>query len=95
MSPLSPRQASQCAAFSSIQNGPYTIYSNEWGAQYATSGSQCSQINSLNGNTLAWSTAWSWDGAPNQVKSYTNVEMGFPSKPLNQYGSIQTVWNWE
>ena len=90
---LEPRGASQCAPFSSIATGPYTIYANEWGGSTGT-GSQCSQINSLSGDTLAWSTAWSWANSPYSVKSYTNVEVPMTSKPLNQYTSIPTTWNW-
>ncbi|MCJ1340320.1 hypothetical protein MMC09_005614 [Bachmanniomyces sp. S44760] len=90
---LEPRGASQCAQYSSISTGAYTIYTNEWGASSGT-GSQCSTIDGLTGNTLAWDTTWTWSGTVNQVKSYTNVEIGMTSKPLSQYKSIQTSWAW-
>ena len=90
---LEPRGASQCGQYTSISTGSYTIYANEWGSSTGT-GSQCSQINGLTGNTLAWSTSWSWSGGPNNVKSYTNVEAPMTSKPLSQYNSIKTNWTW-
>ena len=90
---LEPRGASQCGQYTSISTGSYTVYANEWGSSTGT-GSQCSQINGLTGNTLAWSTSWSWSGGPNNVKSYTNVESPMTSKPLTQYNSIKTNWTW-
>ena len=62
---LDPRVASQCGQYSSLSTGSYTLYTNEWGASTATSGSQCSEIDSLTGSSLAWSTSWSWSGGTN------------------------------
>ena len=90
---LERRVASQCGQYQSLSTGGYTLYTNEWGASYG-SGSQCSQIDGLSGSTLAWSTTWSWANSPNQVKSYTNVEISMTSKPLSQYVSIPTSWTW-
>ncbi|KAL8953432.1 MAG: hypothetical protein Q9222_000706 [Ikaeria aurantiellina] len=90
---LQPRVPSQCGQYSSISTGSYTIASNEWGASTGT-GSQCSQIDGLSGNSLAWSTTWTWSGGTNNVKSYTNVQSPMTSKPLSQYTSIPTTWSW-
>jgi xyloglucan-specific endo-beta-1,4-glucanase len=35
---------------------------NLWGKADATSGSQCTGVDGLSGNTLKWHTKWSWAG---------------------------------
>ena len=71
---------STCAQYATLSSGPYTLQTNQWGAQYGQ-GSQCSTINSVNGNSIAWTTSWSWANGPNNVKSYT-VSL-FYSTPLS------------
>ena len=92
---LVARQASTCAQYQEIASGPYTLQTNQWGAQTGQ-GSQCSTINGVNGNSIAWTTSWSWANNPNNVKSYTNVRpTNFQSKPWSQYASIPTTWSWK
>lgn len=43
--------------------GAYTIYNNLWGQAKASSGSQCTGVDGLDGNSLKWHTKWTWDGA--------------------------------
>jgi xyloglucan-specific endo-beta-1,4-glucanase len=89
------RGPSQCGQYTSISTGAFTIYANEWGAGTAgTTGSQCSYIDRLNGNSLAWHTTWTWAGSAGQVKSYTNVETVITRKAISAYTSIPTTWNW-
>ncbi|MCJ1310440.1 hypothetical protein MMC25_004104 [Agyrium rufum] len=90
---LEKRVTSQCGQYQSQSSGAYTLYTNGWGWSYGT-GSQCSQIDSLTGNNIAWDTTWTWANGPNNVKSYTNVETSMTSKPLSQYTSIPTNWTW-
>ncbi|RYN24842.1 hypothetical protein AA0112_g8825 [Alternaria arborescens] len=90
---LLPRATAQCGQYQSQASGPYTLYTNGWGWSSGT-GSQCSQIDSLTGTTLAYSTTWSWSGTTNQVKSYTNVETTFTKKQLSSYTSMPTAWKW-
>jgi xyloglucan-specific endo-beta-1,4-glucanase len=90
---LLPRATAQCGQYQSQTSGPYTLYTNGWGWSSGT-GSQCSQIDSLTGTTLAYSTTWSWSGTPNQVKSYTNVETTFTKKQLSTYTSMPTARKW-
>lgn len=92
---LQPRGASQCAQYSSISTGAFTISSNEWGASTSgTTGSQCSYIDSLTGNSLAWHTTWTWAGSSSQVKSYTNVQVTLPQDAVSAYTTIPTTWSW-
>ncbi|MCJ1356827.1 MAG: hypothetical protein MMC33_006823 [Icmadophila ericetorum] len=89
------KRASQCGQYQSESTGSYTLATNGWGWSDATSGSQCSQLNSLSGSTVAWSTSWTWAGGPNNVKSYTNIQSSaFVSKELSAYKTIQTSWSW-
>ena len=90
---LVSRATAQCGQYQSQSSGPYTLYTNGWGWSSGV-GSQCSQIDSLTGSSLAWSTTWSWSSTPNQVKSYTNVETGYTKKQLSAYTSIPTTWKW-
>jgi xyloglucan-specific endo-beta-1,4-glucanase len=90
---LVSRAAAQCGQYQSQTSGPYTLYTNGWGWSSGT-GSQCSQVDSLTGSSLAWSTTWSWSGTPNQVKSYTNIDTPFTKKQLSAYTSIPTTWKW-
>lgn len=89
---LEPR-ASQCGQWDSTVTGSYTLYADLWGESAGT-GSQCSSVTSLSGNTLAWKTNWSWSGGPDYVKSFTNVVVKLTSKPLSQFKSFATTWKW-
>lgn len=51
------RRSQICGSFDSIPTGTYTINNNLWNANTASPGSsQCSNIDSLTGNTVAWHT---------------------------------------
>ena len=92
---LSPRDGPICDQYTPVQAGSYAVQNDAWGKD-SGSGSQCAQIDGLNGGALSWSTTFSWDGGPNSIKSYANAESaeGTPCKPLSQYHSIPTTWSW-
>ncbi|MCJ1459516.1 hypothetical protein MMC28_009895 [Mycoblastus sanguinarius] len=93
-SKLVARNASTCDQYNPVQAGPFAVQNDAWGASAGT-GSQCSQIDSFNNGALAWSSTFTWNGAPNNIKSYANAESSnTPCKPLNQYNSIPTTWDW-
>ncbi|KAI1084878.1 concanavalin A-like lectin/glucanase domain-containing protein [Whalleya microplaca] len=83
-----------CGAFGSLATGGYTVYHNNWGSGKATSGNQCTYFKALNGNTVAWSTTWSWTGGPGEVKSYSNVALEKVNKQLSAVKSIWSKWSW-
>lgn len=56
------KRADFCDQWGSQVNGAYTTYNNLWGKADATSGSQCTGVDGLSGNTLKWHTSWSWAG---------------------------------
>jgi hypothetical protein len=48
----------------------------------------------LSGNSVAWSTSWTWAGGPTHVKSYSNVALENVNKKLSAVSSIPSVWKW-
>lgn len=88
------KRASFCGQWDSQVTGSYTVYNDLWGEAEATSGSQCTTINSLSGNTLAWETAWTWTGGSSSVKSFANAAYTFTAKQLSSIESIPTTWKW-
>jgi len=83
-----------CSSFGSLSTGAYIIYHNNWGASTATSGSQCTYFTSLSGNTVAWSTSWTWEGGAGDVKSYSNVALEDVNKQLSAVSTIPSTWKW-
>ncbi|KAH9987671.1 concanavalin A-like lectin/glucanase domain-containing protein [Xylariaceae sp. FL0662B] len=83
-----------CDSWGSLEIGGYTIYHNNWGAAQATSGQQCTYFSSLDGNSVAWSTSWDWEGGQGQVKSYSNVALENVNKQLSAVSSIPSKWSW-
>lgn len=94
-SKIAARQASTCAQYTPVTSGAYSVQNDAWGSGSGT-GSQCAQIDGLKGNTLSWSTSFTWQGGANQVKTYANAEAAgqTPCKALNSYSTIPTTWDW-
>ncbi|KAH8702461.1 endoglucanase [Talaromyces proteolyticus] len=88
------KRASLCGQWDSTVTGSYTIYQDLWGEASATSGSQCTTVESLSGNILAWKTEWNWEGASSSVKSFANAAYSFTSKEISAISSIPTTWDW-
>lgn len=92
---LDKRDPTWCDAFGSLATGGYTVYHNNWGSSWATSGHQCTTFDSLKSGSVAWSTEWSWAGAPvGQVMSYSNVALENVNKKLSALSSIPSKWTW-
>jgi xyloglucan-specific endo-beta-1,4-glucanase len=92
---LDKRATTMCGSFGSVETGTYTLYQNNWGAAAATSGSQCTTLDSLSGDTITWSTSWSWAGGSSSVKSYSNVvvEQSTGYK-ISSISSMPSVWDY-
>ena len=86
---INERATEICGQWDSIQTGSYTLYQDLWGIDAATSGSQCSTFESLNGDTIAWSTSWTWQGGEYNVKSYANVVV--TQDTGHQVSAIQSI----
>ncbi|KAG9659973.1 endoglucanase A precursor, partial [Aureobasidium melanogenum] len=87
------KRAQQCGQWDSKVTGAYTLYQDLWGISGYT-GSQCSDITSLSGNTLNWWTTWSWSGGSSQVKSYANVVTKTNAVQISKIKSLATKWTW-
>lgn len=91
---IEERATQQCGQYQTQNQGPYSLATNGWGWSTGT-GSQCSEITSVSGNTIAWNTTWTWSSGPTSVKSYTNVQQNsYARKQLSQYTSMKTNWSW-
>jgi len=89
------KRADVCGQWDSQTSGSYIMYNDQWGLSAATSGSQCSGIDSLSGNTIKWHTSWTWAGGPSQVKSYAQIyRTPAANKQVSGYSTIPTTWNW-
>ena len=68
---------------------------NLWGRNSATSGSQCTYLDSSSNNGIAWRTTWTWNGAPNNVKSYVYAgKQVTKGRKISQINSMQTSVSW-
>jgi len=84
-----------CGQWDTDVIGTYTVYQDLWGEDNASSGSQCTTIDSETDGTLAWSTSWTWAGGSSDVKSYANaVVTQSTKKQISAITSIPTTWKW-
>ncbi|KAB8300148.1 hypothetical protein EYC80_000375 [Monilinia laxa] len=90
---LDKRATTICGQYDTVQTGAFTIYGNKWGIKGYT-GNQCTTVNGLSGNSLSWSTSWSWAGGPTQVKSYANAGLNFAHRKVSAIKSIPASWKW-
>ncbi|KAL8791617.1 MAG: hypothetical protein Q9195_005766 [Heterodermia aff. obscurata] len=90
---LQSRQNQQtCEQFSTVNAGPFELGNDIWGA---SPGSQCAQIDSQSGNTIAWSTTATYSG-DNDIKSYPNVQnpSAVPCQSISSFSTIHSSWTW-
>jgi len=74
--------------------GEYTLCQNLWGADEGV-GNQNSTLISSSGNTVSWSTAYTWANNQNNVKSYANVEStSAKGVQLSALQTAPTSWSW-
>ncbi|KAL7268121.1 hypothetical protein RUND412_009269 [Rhizina undulata] len=69
----------------------YIIYNNLWGEAEATSGSQCTGLDSVSGTKVAWHTSWTWAGGSSDVKSYANADLVFTPQKLSAISTIEST----
>jgi xyloglucan-specific endo-beta-1,4-glucanase len=91
---LHPRATALCGDWDNVIVGDYTLYNNLWGKSAATSGSQCTTLDSSTGSTIAWHSSWTWAGGKTSIKSYPNVVVKTRAVPISQIKSIPSTWNW-
>lgn len=72
-SALQRRATQVCGTFDTVPAGSYSLLTDLWGKTDKTPGSQCSTLESVNGDTVAWSTTWNWSG--DGIKSFSNIQL--------------------
>jgi xyloglucan-specific endo-beta-1,4-glucanase len=74
-SPLERRaNTAACGQFDTITSGSYSLLTNLWGESAATSGWQCSTLESVQSNSVTWSTEWTW-ADETCIKSFSNIQL--------------------
>jgi xyloglucan-specific endo-beta-1,4-glucanase len=92
---LKARSTEICGQYDSVVTGTYTVYQDLWGEDNASSGSQCTTVDSESDGTIVWSTSWTWAGGSSDVKSYANVALTLSTGvEVSSISSIPTVWKW-
>ncbi|KAJ4300572.1 hypothetical protein N0V88_003251 [Collariella sp. IMI 366227] len=62
--------ATLCDQFGYWSGNGYDVNNNNWGKNEATSGSQCTYVDSSSSGGVGWHTEWTWEGGSGKVKSY-------------------------
>ncbi|KAG6008090.1 hypothetical protein E4U21_004971 [Claviceps maximensis] len=86
--------ASWCGNYGISTDGPYTITHNNWGVAKASGGSQCTTFDPVQGNSISWTSKWSWSGGPGDVKAYPWVGLNNVNRRLSDVKSIPSRWSW-
>ncbi|KAL2129736.1 hypothetical protein VTI74DRAFT_7383 [Chaetomium olivicolor] len=73
----------------------YEVNNNNWGKSSATSGSQCTYVDSSSSSGVSWHTTWTWEGSSGKVKSYAysgrQIQKGHTIASIS---SMQTSVSW-
>ncbi|KAF4610052.1 hypothetical protein D9613_010663 [Agrocybe pediades] len=86
--------SSHCGQWDTVTVGAYSLLLDQWGKSGASSGSDCAQLTSFSGTTVAWKTTWNWVGG-NGVKSFTNMQLNSGlNKKLSAISSMPATWKW-
>src|SRR4051794_17426728 len=95
--PLRRRQvATLCDQYGYWSGNGYEVNNNNWGKSSATSGSQCTYVDSASSGGVSWHTTWTWDGNPGRVKSYAGSERQIAKGPvISSIKSMPTSVSWQ
>jgi xyloglucan-specific endo-beta-1,4-glucanase len=88
------RRADMCGDWDNVVTGDYTLYNNLWGKGAATSGSQCTTLDSKSGSVIKWHSSWSWAGGKNSIKSFPNVVVKTNAVQISKIKAIPSAWSW-
>jgi len=73
----------------------YECLNNLWGDNTATSGQQCTYVDGSSGSGVKFHSTWTWQGSPNNVKSYIYCGRQFPKgRLISSITSMQTSVSW-
>ena len=89
------QQKTLCEQYGYWSANGYEINNNLWGKGAASSGSQCTYVENSSGSGVQWRSTWTWNGAPDNVKSYVysgrQVQKG---RKIDSINSMQTSISW-
>ncbi|KAK7184089.1 endoglucanase a precursor [Paraphaeosphaeria sporulosa] len=77
VTPVRRQAATLCDQYGYYAANGYEFNNNNWGKGAASSGSQCTTVQSTSSSGVSWSTNWNWQGGQNNVKSYANAGKQF------------------
>lgn len=87
--------ATLCAQYAYYSSDGYEFNNNLWGKDSATSGSQCTSIESTSSSGVKWSSTWTWWGSENNVKSYVYAGKQFAKGlTISKINSMPTNIQW-
>jgi xyloglucan-specific endo-beta-1,4-glucanase len=90
------QQKSLCQQYDYWSGNGYELLNNLWGKDTATSGSQCTYLENSNNNGVTWRTTWTWQGGPNNVKSYVYIGKQISrGRTIASIKSMQTSVSWK
>lgn len=90
VNPVRRQAASLCGQYAYYAANGYEFNNNNWGKGYASSGNQCTTVQSTSDASVSWSTSWTWQGGQDNVKSYANVGKQFARGLI--VGNIKSMW---
>lgn len=88
------QQSTLCGQYDYFAAGGYEFNNNNWGKGSATSGSQCTYVDSASSSGTRWRTTWNWQGGQDNVKSYAYSGRQIQKKLVSQYSNLQTNAQW-
>ncbi|EMD39505.1 glycoside hydrolase family 12 protein [Gelatoporia subvermispora B] len=89
-----PTASTLTGAFTCVDAADFTLCQNQWGAASGV-GSQNSTLLSASGDSISWSTVYTWENGPNNVKTYANVQQNVGmGVQLSDLASVPTTWQW-
>ncbi len=88
--------ATLCDQYGVWSGNGYEVHNNNWGKASATSGSQCTYVDSASSGGVSWHTTWTWDGNQDLVKSYAYSGRQFArGHIISSIKSMPTSVSWQ
>jgi xyloglucan-specific endo-beta-1,4-glucanase len=96
VTPVRRQAASLCGQYSYYSANNYEFNNNMWGKGAASSGSQCTTVQSTSSSGVSWSAAWNWQGGQDNVKSYAYAGKIVPKgQKISNIKSMNTNIQWD
>ncbi|TRM60180.1 concanavalin A-like lectin/glucanase domain-containing protein [Schizophyllum amplum] len=87
--------AEHCGQWDVVTYNQYSLLLDQWGKDNAESGQTCASITSASGDSIAWTTTFTWTGTSDTgVKAYPNLQLDDVSGQIGSISSMPTSWSW-